>query len=368
MQHVLQTALSLGLSATEGIHSDKPNPVDPSFDGLAHTLPESFIPEKTSRVTFKGKKQDVEASWLSIGTWPWGDTATFHYSPEELPAIKEAWKFLYENGINYIDTAQAYGSGESERIIGDLIKGYPRDKLCLQTKWWVVADNTTNLLHTSEAPVLFLKESLNRMQIDYVDVYMVHGHIHPQTISQVAQGMAKCVDEGLCKTVAVANYSKEDMLEMQAALAKYDVPLALNQCEYHVLRRLPETSGLLQACKDNGIQFQSYSSLAQGRLSGKYSAENEPPKTHRFSSYPMKDLEPTLAVLKKIAEKRNVTIPAVSLNYNISKGVLPVVGIRKLEQAQSNIQALGWRLNSDEIKELDAVSIEGKHTRFWQQG
>lgn len=180
--------------------------------------------------------------------------------------------------------------------------------------------------------------------------------------------MAKCVDEGLCKTVAVANYSKEDMLEMQAALAKYDVPLALNQCEYHLVRRLPETSGLLQACKDNGIQFQSYSSLAQGRLSGKYSAKNEPPKTYRFSSYPMKDLEPTLTVLKTIAEKRGVTIPAVSLNYNISKGVLPVVGIRKLEQAQSNIQALGWRLSPEEIKQLDAVSIEGKATKLWQQG
>lgn len=91
---------------------------------------------------------------------------------------------------------------------------------------------------------------------------MVHGHIHPQPISTVAKSCADCVNQGLAKCIAVANYNKEDMLQFRDELAKYDVPLAANQCEFSISRREPELSGLLEACKENGIVFQSYSSLA----------------------------------------------------------------------------------------------------------
>ncbi|KAI4154675.1 MAG: hypothetical protein LQ340_001519 [Diploschistes diacapsis] len=367
-QHVLQAALSSGLSATEGIHNKKTNGVDPSFDGLAIAIPQDFVPNASSRVIFKGKHSNVEMPYLSWGAWSWGDKATWHWSPEELPALKEAWKMVVEAGQGWIDTAQAYGSGESERIIGDLIKGLPRNSYQIQTKWYVVPDNATNLFSPSKAPAKMLRESLDRMGIDQIDSYLVHGPIHVSSIKQVAKGLAECVESGMTKTVGVANYSEEDMIHMADELSKYGIPLATNQCEFSILRRLPETSDLLRACRERGIHFQSYSSLAQGRLSGKYDAENEPPKSYRFSSYPMKDLEPTLAVLKSIAARREKPVSAVALNYNICKGILPVVGIRKSKQAKDNLAALGWRLTNDEIKELDGVSLEGKATKLWQQG
>jgi aryl-alcohol dehydrogenase-like predicted oxidoreductase len=146
------------------------------------------------------------------------------------------------------------------------------------------------------------------------------------------------------------------------------VPLALNQCEFSILRRIPETSSLLQACRENGIVFQSHSSLAQGRLSGKYTKDNSPPKTYRFSSYPMEEIEPTLQVVRDIAHKRGVPMSAVALNYNLSKGVQPVVAIRKPVQVEQNVQPLGWRLANEEMQRLDDVSIEGKTTKLWQQG
>ena len=199
-------------------------------------------------------------------------------------------------------------------------------------------------------------------------MYVVHGHIHAQSIKMVAKSLADCVDQGLTKAVGVANYDEEDMLQMQEELAKYGVPLAMNQCEYSLLRRHVETSGLLQACKKNNIIFQSYSSLAQGRLSGKYNAQNEPPKEYRFSSYPMKEIEPTLKAQKRIAEARGVTVAAVALNYNMVHGVVPVVGVRKPQQAESNLKALGWRLSEDEIAQLDQVTFNGETTSLWQQG
>jgi len=365
---VLQTALASGLSATEGFHSSKPTRVPENFDRTQDILPQSFTPKAIDRFKIHAKGGDLEASHLSIGAWSWGDSATWHWKQGELDGVRQAWKILFNSGINYIDTAQAYGSGESERICGELVKGLPRDSYVMQTKWYVVPDNATNIFRPSAAPVKFLKQSLERMQLDYVDVYMVHGHIHTSSIKQVAKGLAECVDQGLTKAVAVANYSKEDMLDMQQALAEYGIPLALNQCEFSILRRLPEVDGLIKACKENGIQFQSYSSLAQGRLTGKWSAGNEPPSSYRFSSYAMKDIEPTLKVVRQIAEKRGVSVPAVGLNYNIGKGVNPVVGVRNVDQAKSNLQALGWRLTDEEYQEIDKVSMLGKYSKLWQQG
>lgn len=367
MQHVLQAGLASGMSSTEGIHSAKPIPVDPSFDGLKSLLPQSFVPSKNSRVTLRGKNGNIQAPNINIGAWSWGDTATWQWSPDELPALKDAWGILRENGINWIDTAQAYGSGESERICKYLFQGLRRDDYVIQTKWYVVP-NTTNLLSPTHAPAKMLKDSLERMGLDYVDVYLVHGHIHAQSIAQAAKGLAECVDSGLAKTVGVANYSEEDMIRMADELAKYDIPLATNQCEFSILRRYPETHGLIKACRERHIVFQSYSSVAQGRLTGKYTATKPPPKTRRFSSYDMGTIEPTLDVLRSIGESRGVSPTAVALNYNMSKGAVPTIGIRNAEQAKGVVEALGWRLSEDEVSRIDKVSLDGKPTVLWQQG
>lgn len=367
MEKVLQTGLAVGMSATDGIHKAEPIPVDPSFDGLKSLLPQSLIPDKDTRITLRGAKCDLQAPIMNIGAWSWGDKATFHYSPEQLPAIEQTWNILRKNGITWIDTAQAYGSGESERICGQLFKGLPRDDFIIQTKWYVVP-NITNLLSPSHAPAKMLKGSLERFGLDYVDVYLVHGPIHPSSFSQVATGLAECVDQGLTKTVGCANYSTEDMIKLADELAKHNIPLATNQCEFSVLRRYPETHGLLKACKERGIVFQSYSSLAQGRLTEKYTVENPPPSTYRFSKYDMKDIEPTKNVLRDIAKARGKTTAAVALNYNISKGAVPTVGMRDPKQAEDNLGALGWRLTEEEVKRIDAVSLEGKATVLWQQG
>jgi aryl-alcohol dehydrogenase-like predicted oxidoreductase len=373
MQHVLQTGLASGMSAVSGIHSGKhtkPNPVrdsNPSFNGLATVMPQDWTPQATPNVVYKGKNGDVHAPPLCIGAWSWGDKATWHWKPEEEPAVIEAWKQCVSKGINFIDTAQVYGTGESESICGRLVQGMPRDSYIIQTKYYMVPQ-MKDILHPSEAPMRKLETSLKNFGLDYVDIYLVHGPIHVQSISTIAKSMADCVDKGMAKTVGVANYSLEDMLKMQEELAKYGVPLAINQVEFSVLRRIPELSGLLQACKERGIVLQSYSSLAQGRLTGKYTKDNPPPKQYRFSSYDMAAIEPVNAVLKVIADRHGVPISAVALNYNMCKGITAVVGIRKPEQAESNCQALGWRLSNEEITEIDGVSFEGHTTALWQQG
>ncbi|KAK3949563.1 aldo-keto reductase [Pseudoneurospora amorphoporcata] len=367
MDKVLQTGLALGMSTTSGFHTGKPKPAPRELDGL-NILPPTFCPTAKDRISFPAPNGKVDASYICIGGWPWGDKGTWHYTEDEWPAVQAAWRELYDAGINFIDTAQAYGNGESERLIGKLVKGLPRDSYVIQTKWLGTPLDVKNYVHASDAPYKTLKGSLERLELDYVDIYLVHGPTHPQSIMTVAEGLAKCVSGGLTRAVGVANYPNEKVLEMKAELARYGIPLATNQVEYSILRRYPEVHGEIKTCVDNGMVFQGYSAIAQGRLSGKYTVENPPPKTYRFSSYPMEDIQETLAVLEKIAKARGKAMASVALNYNISKGVVPVVGIRKPEQARQAIEALGWRLSEAEMVELDRVSVEGTKTVFWQQG
>lgn len=367
MDKVLQTGLALGMSTTSGFHTGKPKPVSHELDGQ-NIMPPTYCPSARDRVSFPALNGKVDASYISIGGWPWGDKGTWDYKEEEWPAVQAAWRELYDAGINFIDTAQAYGNGDSERLIGKLVKGLPRDSYVIQTKWLGTAMDIKNYVHAADAPYQTLKGSLERLELDYIDIYLVHGPTHPQSIKTVAEGLAKCVNEGLTRAVGVANYPNEKVLEMKDELAKYNIPLATNQVEYSILRRWPEVHGEIKTCSENGMIFQGYSAIANGRLTGKYTVDHPPPKTYRFSSYPMEDIQETLAVLEKIAKARGKAMASVALNYNISKGVLPVVGIRKPEQARQAIDALGWRLSEEEMIELDRVSVEGTKTVFWQQG
>jgi aryl-alcohol dehydrogenase-like predicted oxidoreductase len=105
--------------------------------------------------------------------------------------------------VAFIDTAQAYGSGKSEEILGSLIHDHTsaaeQSKVRIQTKWFPVAVKATNSIHPESAPKKMLEQSLKRMRLNKIDCYLVHGHIHPYPISLVAKGLAECVEAGLTK-------------------------------------------------------------------------------------------------------------------------------------------------------------------------
>ena len=166
----------------------------------------------------------------------------------------------------------------------------------MQTKYYVVPQ-MKDVLRPCEASIRKLETSLKNLGLDYIDNYLLHGPIHVQSIKTIAKSIADRVDKGMTKSIDVANYSLEDMITMQEEMANYGIPLAITQVQFSVLRCPLELSGLLQACEERGIVIQSYSSLAQGRLTGKYTSAYPPPKQYRFSSYDVKDMEPVNALL-----------------------------------------------------------------------
>ena len=316
---------------------------------------------------------DTAIAPLGVGTWAWGDRATWgmgSYDPDLTEAaITGAWEASIGAGLALFDTAEVYGGGESERIIGRLLARDPsrRDQIVLATKFMPMPQK----LDVKKAMRVALEGSIERLGVDHVDLYQIHGPISLRSKAVLAEALAAVTDAGLTRAVGVSNYSIREMTKMHAELARRGVPLATNQIEYSLLRRMPESSGMLAACRDLGVVLLAYSPLGQGRLTGKYSASNPPPGKRGFSAHPMTKVDQVVAVLRSIGERHDRTPAQVALRWLIEKGTVPIPGAKNSDQATQNAGALGWSLMPDDIAALDRAALEGIRSfssRFWQHG
>ncbi len=317
---------------------------------------------------------DVELPVMGLGTWAWGDRATWGMNDYDrsynFETIRQAYATSVAAGVTLLDTAEGYGNGESERIIGRLLEEdrNHRARIILATKFFPLPYK----LFIESALLASLKASLQRLQLPWVHLYQIHGPISLRSHAAMAAALAAAHRAGLVKAVGVSNYSEKEMRAIHAALATHGVALATNQIEFSLLRTMPESNGLLGACKELGVVVLAYSPIGQGRLTGKYSAANPPPGRRSFSDYPMAEIDPLLADLRRIGERHGGKTPAqVALNWVICKGAVPIPGAKNQEQAAQNAGALGWRLTEDEVRALDRVSKPGQRKlmhRLWQHG
>lgn len=311
---------------------------------------------------------------LGLGTWAWGDKRTWGMGGYDAAlteaSIREAWAATLEAGIALVDTAEVYGSGESERIIGRLLAEDPtrRDDVVVATKFmpspWRVP--------MARAMRNSLLASIDRLGVDAVDLYQVHGPISLRSHAAMAEALAAVHAEGLTRAVGVSNYSIGEMGAVHAQLAARGVPLATNQVEVSLLRRRPETTGLLATCASLGVVPLAYSPIGQGRLTGKYSESNPPPGARGFSAHPMEAVDRVVAVLRELAEPRDATPAQVALAWLIAKGCVPIPGAKNAGQARQNAGALGVGLGDEEVRRLDGVALEGRSSLVqriaWQHG
>lgn len=321
-------------------------------------------------VTFPGC--ETPTAPLGVGTWAWGDKSTWGMGgyDEGLTeaTIAEAWEASLAAGVTLFDTAEVYGRGESERIIGRLLAGSDRrDSLVLATKFMPLPYK----LNVKRAVRAALEGSLERLGVEGVDLYQLHGPVSARSKAALADALAAVHADGLVAAVGVSNYSVSEMERIHGELATRGVPLASNQIEYSLLRRRPESTGLLAACRRLGVVPLAYSPIGQGRLTGKYSAANPPPGRRTFSAHPMEQVDAVVAELRRIGDVHNRTPSQVALRWIIEKGAVPIPGAKNAKQAEENAGALGWRLQPDEVTALDDVALEGKsslQSRFWQHG
>ena len=310
---------------------------------------------------------------MGLGTWALGERKTLGMDGYDrsygFETIRDAYRVSVESSVTLLDTAEMYGNGESERIIGRLLR---EDSTLAQRA--LIASKFMPFpwrIPMKKRLRVSIEASLERLGVSHIDLYQIHGPVSLRPVAVLAEALAEAVRDSLVGAVGVSNYGESEMRAMHAALSRHGVSLATNQIEYSLLRTLPERSGLLRACQELGVVVLAYSPLAQGRLTGKYSASHPPPGSRQFSDYPMTEVAPVIEVLRRTGERYGKTPAQVALNWIICKGAVPIPGAKNRQQAEQNAGALGWTLEPEEVAALDRVALTGRRTLFhrvWQHG
>ncbi|KAK9806918.1 hypothetical protein WJX72_007399 [[Myrmecia] bisecta] len=301
----------------------------------------------------------LRVSALGVGSWSWGDrTGYWGFGKEgnQKDDNRQAYQALTDAGITFIDTAEAYGFGQSEEFLAGFMK----------------ATNTQPVVATKFAPfpwrvtrgsvVSACKASLQRLQLDSVGLYMQHwpGFLtNGWSNDAFLEGLADCHEQGLAKAIGVSNFKEERLRKAHRALKARGVPLASNQVQYSLLYKAPERNGVLNTCQELGVSLVAYSPLCQGALTGKYTLDNRPsgPRSTFVNESNIRQIQPLLGLMREIAEGRGgKSLAQVAINWTICKGAIPIPGAKNARQAADIAGALGWRLTAEEVRALDVES------------
>ncbi len=301
----------------------------------------------------------LELAPLGIGTWQWGDSLFWSYGKDYSETdVQNAFNSAVEAGITFFDTAEIYGLGESEKLLGRFMKQTDQP-IQIATKYMPLPWRfSADAVHEA------VTESLKRLQVDRVALYQVHMPFDFfMSKKTLMEALADEVKRGRIGAIGVSNYSADQMREAHGYLAAKGVPLAVNQVRYSLITRQIETNGILDAARQLGVTILAYSPLAQGLLTGKYTPENADSVTGarkldtRFSRQGLEKLAPVNNLLRQIGEKHDRTPAQVSLNWLIKQGnVIPIPGAKNANQAQQNSGALGWSISDEEFTQLDLLT------------
>ena len=186
----------------------------------------------------------LHAIELGLGAWAWGDRIVWQYgrgySDDD---IRQAFQVSIAEGVRFIDTAEVYGSGRSERLTGQFIKETDQPVL-VATKFFPMPWRLTR-----DAIPNALKRSLERLGLEKVDLYQIHWPSPLLGIEKMMDGLTACIERGWTRTVGVSNFDQSQMLRAYSALERKAIPLASNQVHYSLLNRTVEKNGLMARCK-----------------------------------------------------------------------------------------------------------------------
>lgn len=277
---------------------------------------------------------------------------------EEVRAIVSA---ALAGGMNWFDTAEAYGGGASEQALARALVALGRspDETLIATKWSPFFRWAGSLRRT-------IGDRLAALSASRIDLHQVHQPMSFSSTRSVMGAMADLIDQGRVRYAGISNYSADGMRQAHQALAERGYPLVSNQVRFGLLDRGIEHNGVLATARELGMSIIAYSPLGQGMLTGKY--HDNPGLIEKkgrifkwFSGY-TKNLErsqPIVDKLKQIAQRHDVTPAAVALNWTVNfhgDTVLAIVGASKRRQAEETAAALSFTLSGDELGELDALS------------
>jgi diketogulonate reductase-like aldo/keto reductase len=253
-----------------------------------------------------------------LGTWEMGGKREPDYSEDDkyVAAISDA----LDHGIRHIDTAEMYGAGHTEELVGKAIKGRDRSKLVITTKVSVgMSGGFDGVLKSAQ-------DSLERLGTDYIDIYLLHHYPHGgDSVEEIMRAMDKLVTGGLVKEIGVCNMTIPRFQEIQKHTTN---KLVCNQVNYSVQMREPEIYGLIQHAADNDHFITAWGALEKGLLE-----QGD--------------------ILQKLARKYGKTPYQVALNWVIAQpNVITIPKTTSTEHLDENLGAIGWELEAEDLEEL----------------
>lgn len=313
--------------------------------------------------------QKLHLPTMGCGTWAWGNRLLWGYDESMDQQLQDVFNLCVSNDVTLFDTGDSYGTGklngQSERLLGRFSREYlgaDKENICIATKLAAYPWRLTRSSMVSAG-----KASAKRLgrNVDLVQMHWSTANYAPWQEGALLDGLADLYEQGQVKGVGLSNYGPKRLKQVHQKFVEREVPITTLQVQYSLLSTYPVTIlGLKDVCDQLGIKLIAYSPLALGLLTGKYSETGSFPKGIRGLLFRqiLPGVRSLLSCLQEVAQSRNKTMSQVAINWCICKGTIPIPGAKSLEQARENIGALGWRLDSSEITELDqaAASVDKK--------
>ena len=286
-------------------------------------------------------RSDLKASVVGFGTAFRGGIT------KDSPKVIQA---ALDRGVSLIDTAELYGDGLSEKIVGEAIKER-REKVVLVTK--------VSGEHLRYDEVLkSAKESLRRLETDFIDLYLVHWPNPKVSLSETMRAMERLVNEGKVRYIGVSNFDVRQLKRANEELSRCKV--IANEVKYNLLEREVEAE-VLPFCQKEDIAVLAYGALARGMLTGRFLGEHSIPVDDWrrgdwfFEGASFKKGVDMVAVLKEIGLDYGKTAGQVAINWFLGKRmVFPIFGVSNVEQVEENCGGADWRLDKVALEKLSA--------------
>lgn len=290
----------------------------------------------------------------AVGTWAWGKgtagSQMIFGEKRDEELLKAAFGTALSYGFDLWDTAEVYGMGSSERLLGECIRESGKSVL-ISTKHMPKKKYTAGEVRAA------LTGSLERLGAERADIFWLH---LPFNIEKNLNECAELVNEGRIGLIGLSNYNAEQINYAEKLLTEKGLRVGAVQNHFSLIRRDPEQLKILDMCREKDIPYFAYMVLEQGALSGKYDDEHPIKgmslRSLEYNVNVMKKLRPLIDCLRELGGKYGVSPAQISIAWARSKGTIPIVGITKPEQAAELAGSADVMLGADEAARLEGLA------------